>query len=208
MFDLYFVFSDLFSKKVLLKHIKKLSSHQKFFIQSIEIVVMDSKSVIQKNRKKEILQSRPLGDSPNHGLSRLPPMKLYLMDMDEATKHESSRNVGHPASPSWPFSMLITGKSGSGKTNILANLFLGDKAEYIYKGKKGGSRYIACDDLIVCGYHPDEPKWAFVRKMYGIISKDPKAPYYENIRFRQRKSLVLEHFHQNGVQRLFLRMYV
>jgi Poxvirus A32 protein len=127
---------------------------------------MDSRSVKQKNQK-----------------TGLPPMKLYLMDMDETTKHESSRNVGHPASPSWPFSMLITGKSGSGKTNILANLFLGDKAEYIYKGKKGGSRYIACDDLIVCGYHPDEPKWAFVKYMYGIISKDPKAPYYENIRF-------------------------
>ena len=79
--------------------------------------------------------------------------------------------------------MLVTRKSGSGKTNILANLFLGDKAEYIYKGKKDGSRYIACDDLIVCGYHFDEPKWAFVRKIYGIISKDLKAPHYENIRF-------------------------
>jgi len=105
------------------------------------------------------------------------------MNMDEATKHESSRIQSHPASPSWPFSMLVTGKSGSGKTNILVNLFLGNKAECIYKGKKGGSRYIACDDLIVCGYHPNEPKWAFVRYMYGIISKDPKAPYYENITF-------------------------
>src|SRR3954469_11935478 len=108
-------------------------------------------------------------------------MKLYLMDIDEVMKHESSRIQSHPASLSWPFSMLVTGKSGSGKTNILANLFLGNKAECIYKGKKElrgtsyGSRYIACDDLIVCGYHPDEPKWAFVRYMYGIISKDPKA---------------------------------
>ncbi|EXX57841.1 hypothetical protein RirG_203450 [Rhizophagus irregularis DAOM 197198w] len=85
--------------------------------------------------------------------------------------------------------MPVIGMSGSGKTNILGNLFLGTKAECICKDKKGpkgtsyGSRYIACDDLIVCGYHPDEPKWAFVRYMYGIISKDPKAPYYENIRF-------------------------
>ena len=79
--------------------------------------------------------------------------------------------------------MLVTGKSGSGKTNILANLFLGNKAECIYKGKKSGSKYIACDDLIVCNYYPDEPKWVFVKKMYGIISKDLKAPYYENIRF-------------------------
>ena len=133
---------------------------------------MDSRSDTQKNQK-----------------TKLPPMKLYLMDMDEATKYESSWIQSHPASPSWPFSMLVTGKSGSGKTNILGNLFLGTKAECICKGKKGpkgtsyGSRYIACDDLIVCGYHPDEPKWAFIRYMYGIISKDPKAPYYENIRF-------------------------
>ena len=53
----------------------------------------------------------------------------------------------------------------------------------IYKGKKGEFRYIACDELIVCGYHSDKPKWAFIRKIYGIISKDPKAPYYENIQF-------------------------
>ncbi|CAG8834624.1 12533_t:CDS:2, partial [Cetraspora pellucida] len=44
-------------------------------------------------------------------------------------------------------------------------------------------RYISCDDLIVSSYHPDEPKWAFIRYIYGILSKDPKAPYYENIRF-------------------------
>src|SRR5438034_6565280 len=127
---------------------------------------MDSRSDTKKNQK-----------------TGLPPMKLYLMDMDEITKHESSRIQSHPASPSWPFSMLVTGKSGSDKTNILANLFLGNKAECIYKNKKDGSRYIACDDLIVCGYHPDEPKWAFVKYIYNMISKDPRAPYYENISF-------------------------
>ncbi|CAG8724667.1 23460_t:CDS:2 [Cetraspora pellucida] len=128
--------------------------------------IMDFQSIIQKNRKKE-----------------LPSMKLFLMDIDEANKHVASRCQSHPASPTWPFRMIVTGKSGSGKTNILTNLFLDDKAEYIYKEKKGGRRYISCDNLIVCGYHPDEPKWAFVRYMYSIISKDPKAPYYENIRF-------------------------
>ena len=54
--------------------------------------------------------------------------------------------------------MLVTGKSKSGKTNILANIFLGNKAECIYKGKKGRSRYIAYDNLIVCSYHSDELK--------------------------------------------------
>ncbi len=109
-------------------------------------------------------------------------MKLYLMDMDEATKHESSRNIGHQAM-SWSFAMLVTGRSGTGKTNLLANLIFGDKSEHIHKRQKGGSRYIKCDDLIVCDYHPNEPKWAFVRYIYGLIASNSKAPYYENIRF-------------------------
>src|ERR1043166_7046993 len=122
-------------------------------------------------------------DTQKNQKTGLPPMKLYLMDMDEATMHASSRAKGHEVSPDWPFSMIVTGRSGTGKTNLLANLVLGDKGEYIQKRRKGGSRYIRCDDLIVCGYHPDEPKWAFVRYMYGVISKDPRAPYYENIKF-------------------------
>ncbi|CAG8723874.1 7874_t:CDS:2 [Cetraspora pellucida] len=113
----------------------------------------------------------------------LPPMKLYLMDIDEANKHESIRNVGHPAM-SWPFSKVFTGMSGKGKTNIVGNLVLGDKAENIYKSKKGGSRYIKCDNLIVCGFHPDEPKCAFIRYMYRVIAGNSKAPYYKNIRFK------------------------
>ena len=84
----------------------------------------------------------------------------------------------------WPFSMLVTGRSGSSKTNLLANLVLGDKDKYIQNKRKGGSRYICCDNLIVCDYHPDEPKWAYVRYKYNMISKDPKAPYYEDVSFR------------------------
>jgi DNA helicase HerA-like ATPase len=121
-------------------------------------------------------------DTQKNQKTGLPPMKLYLMDMNEATKHELSRNVGHPAM-SWTFAKLVTGRSGTGKTNLLGNLVLGDKGEHIHNGQEGGSRYIRCDDLIVCDYHPDEPKWAFVRYMYGLIASNPKAPYYENIRF-------------------------
>jgi hypothetical protein len=99
------------------------------------------------------------------------------MDMDKATKHESSRNVGHPAM-SWPFSKVITGKSGTGKTNLSANFVTEDKGKHIYEGQEGGSRYIKCDDLMVCSYHPDEPKWAFVSYIYGKIASNSKAPYY------------------------------
>ncbi|PKB94940.1 hypothetical protein RhiirA5_437725 [Rhizophagus irregularis] len=47
-----------------------------------------------------------------HLKTGLPPMKLYLMDMDKATRHKSSQIQSHSASPSWPFLMLVTGKSG------------------------------------------------------------------------------------------------
>ncbi|CAG8777110.1 19634_t:CDS:2 [Cetraspora pellucida] len=103
-------------------------------------------------------------------------------EKDEATKHESSRNVGHLAM-TWPFSMIVSGRSDTGKTNLLANLVLGDKCKHIYKRQKRGSRYIRCNNLIVCGYYPDEPKWAFVKYMYKIIASNLKASYYENIRF-------------------------
>ncbi|CAG8513654.1 22717_t:CDS:2, partial [Cetraspora pellucida] len=90
---------------------------------------------------------------------------------NKATKHASSRCIGHPAML-WLFTKLVTGKSGTGKTNILRNLVLDDKAEYIYKKKKCGSRYIWYNDLI-----------AFVKYIYGIIASNSRASYYENIKF-------------------------
>ncbi|CAG8551309.1 14949_t:CDS:2 [Cetraspora pellucida] len=127
--------------------------------------VMDSQFIMQKNSK-----------------TGLPPMKLFLIDIDEVMKHASLHCIGYLAML-WSFAKLVTGKSNTGKTNILGNLVLGDKAEYIYKKKKGRSSYIQCDDLIVCGYHPNEPKYAFIRYIYGIIASNPRASYYENIRF-------------------------
>ena len=77
-------------------------------------------------------------DTQKNQKTGLPPMKLYLMVMDEITKHESSRNVGHPAI-SWPFAMLVTERSDTGKTNLLVNLVFGDKSEHIHKRQKGRS---------------------------------------------------------------------
>ena len=57
-------------------------------------------------------------------------MKLRLLNIDEVTKHESSQNIDHSAMI-WPFSMLVIGRSGSGKINLLVNLVLGNKDEYV-----------------------------------------------------------------------------
>jgi hypothetical protein len=67
-------------------------------------------------------------DTEKNQKTGLPPMKLRLLDMDEVTKHESFQNIGHPAM-TWPFSILVTERSGSGKTNLLANFVFGDKDE-------------------------------------------------------------------------------
>ncbi|RGB42045.1 hypothetical protein C1646_751514 [Rhizophagus diaphanus] len=67
---------------------------------------------------------------------------------------------------------------------VTKNLVLSDKDEYVQRREEGGSHYIKCDDLIICGYHPDKSKWAYVRYIYNMISKDLKVPFYEDISFR------------------------
>ena|SRR5688572_20914804 len=56
--------------------------------------------------------------------------------------------------------MIVSGRNGTGKTNLLANFILSNKDEYVQRGKKGESRYIRCDNLIVCSKAPHEPSRA------------------------------------------------
>lgn len=104
-------------------------------------------------------------------------MKLYLYDIDEARPSKS----GDPHVPQLPFRMLLSGSSGSGKTNMLINLLLGDKLVNYYRnqgfessthGKKGGQRYINCNDVLLVGKHLDEPKWRIVREFYKLLAKE------------------------------------
>ncbi|GET50302.1 hypothetical protein GLOIN_2v1827941 [Rhizophagus irregularis DAOM 181602=DAOM 197198] len=73
-------------KKELMQMRDNLFSIPKTFSESEvlgEIIVIDSQSNTQKNQKTGLL-----------------PMKLYLIDMDETIKHESSRIRYHRTSPS------------------------------------------------------------------------------------------------------------
>ncbi|CAB4384667.1 unnamed protein product [Rhizophagus irregularis] len=48
-------------------------------------------------------------------------MEYYIYHLDEV---KSIKNTNHPASPSFPFRLLICGGSDSGKTNMILNLLL------------------------------------------------------------------------------------
>ncbi|CAG8505961.1 4231_t:CDS:2 [Cetraspora pellucida] len=101
------------------------------------------KPIMNEQSEEAVLQVFNSSDIQKKSKERTIAEQAYI---DEANKHESIRNVGYPAM-SWPFSKVFTSISGKGKTNIVGNLVLEDKAENIYKG-------------------------------------NPKAPYYENIRFK------------------------
>ena len=64
-------------------------------------------------------------------------MEYYIYHPNETKKF---KNMNHPASPAFPFRLLILicGGSDSGKTNMILNLLL---VQGLYKEKKG-ERYV------------------------------------------------------------------
>lgn len=113
-------------------------------------------------------------------------MKLYLYDIDEARPSKS----GDPHVPQLPFRMLLSGSSGSGKTNMLINLLLGDKLVNYCRNQDAqrvksptlGQRYINCNDVLLVGKHLDEPKWRIVREFYKLLAKED-GPLKEDVTF-------------------------
>ncbi|CAG8555237.1 22119_t:CDS:2, partial [Cetraspora pellucida] len=68
----------------------------------------------------------------------------------------------YKASSDWPFTMLITERTSTSKTNILANLVFRNKSEHIYKEQKEEAQYIRYDDLIIANCYTDDIKNASI----------------------------------------------
>jgi hypothetical protein len=105
-------------------------------------------------------------------------MEYYIYHLDET---KNTKNNNHPASPAFPFRLLICGGSDNGKTNMILNLFLRNKIQRLHKKRKG-ERYVKNDDLVLIGKHIHEPKWALVKSCYGVFANTPDE-FRENVTF-------------------------